>query len=81
MASVLLLELHQTRRLRALNNMKKLDALLSEMPMFILHSHDAFFAWSNHNHGIFNGLMTWQPFRKLAISHWQHKNRISASPP
>lgn len=30
--------------------MKKLDALLSEMPMFILHSHNAFFAWSNHNH-------------------------------
>jgi hypothetical protein len=30
--------------------MKKLDALLSEMPMFILHSHDAFFAWRNHNH-------------------------------
>ena len=31
--------------------MKKLDALLSEMPMFILHSHDAFFAWDTHNNG------------------------------
>jgi hypothetical protein len=46
-----LLKLHKKAPFAARLNMKKLDALLSEMPMFILHSHDAFFAWSNHNHG------------------------------
>ena len=35
----------------ARHNAKNLDALLSEMPMFILHSHDVFFAWRKHYHG------------------------------
>ena len=48
MASVLLIELNQIRRVRR-EIIGKLDALLSEMPMFILHSHDAFFAWDTNN--------------------------------
>ena len=51
MASILLLKFYQITSFLAGHNAKKLDALLSEMPMFILHSHDAFFAWDTHNNG------------------------------
>ncbi len=51
MASILFVKVLLITSFLARHNAKKLDALLSEMPMFILHSHDVFFAWSKHNHG------------------------------